>query len=342
MIMFGDEDEPDARFVLLEDCRHIVEFKALDRIMDEIDEEGDHTVQLKVCPFCKTAIRKSYRYGAIINKTLKDVEQVKKTLLLSKPRIREYEREITKGIDEAEGFSGRLFKRRLENMPSPKSEATLAAMQNQIVFLKAANSLKNDWKKVSVVSLLEGKQQSLAELAMFISWATRERSIMTSQETMNAEMELSRIKDKFKLSFCCQKIIEHGKALKIEDKREIQIAERLLSDIYTEENAKIVKKCLEKLEKLAEVKGLGITQEEKLMIVSAMGLPKGHWFKCKNGHYYVIGDCGGATMESKCPTCKERIGGGSHRLRDDNYFAGEIDGAESPAWPGTAMGNLMP
>ena len=45
-------------------------------------------------------------------------------------------------------------------------------------------------------------------------------------------------------------------------------------------------------------------------------------------------------MESKCPTCKETIGGGSHRLRDDNYFAGEIDDAERPAWPGMGMANM--
>lgn len=339
-ILFGEEDEPDARFVLLEICRHIVEVTALDRIMDEVDEEGDHTVQLKVCPVCKTPIRKSYRYGAIINKTLKDVEHVKRALLLSKTRIREYERDIMKAIDEAEGVSGRLFKRRLESMPIPKSEAALAAMQNQIAFLKAANSLENDWKQVSLVSLREEKRQSLEQLELFFAWATRERSIMTSQETTDAELELRRMKDKFRLSFSSQKITEYGKALKVEQKREIQDAEKLLAGTYTEEKAKIVSRCLEKMEKLAEVKGLGISQEEKVMIVAAMGLPKGHWFKCKNGHYYAIGDCGGATMESRCPTCKVTIGGSSHRLRDDNFFAGEIDDADRPAWPGMGMANL--
>ena len=58
------------------------------------------------------------------------------------------------------------------------------------------------------------------------------------------------------------------------------------------------------------------------------------------GHYYAIGDCGGATMESRCPTCKVTIGGSSHRLRDDNFFAGEIDDADRPAWPGMGMANL--
>ena len=37
-------------------------------------------------------------------------------------------------------------------------------------------------------------------------------------------------------------------------------------------------------------------------------------------------------MESKCPECNATIGGGSHRLRSDNQFAGEMDGAQHPAW----------
>ena len=37
-------------------------------------------------------------------------------------------------------------------------------------------------------------------------------------------------------------------------------------------------------------------------------------------------------MESTCPECNAIIGGGSHRLRSDNQFAGEMDGAQYPAW----------
>ncbi len=30
------------------------------------------------------------------------------------------------------------------------------------------------------------------------------------------------------------------------------------------------------------------------MIIKAIGLSKGHWYECLNGHPYVIGECGGA------------------------------------------------
>ena len=63
-----------------------------------------------------------------------------------------------------------------------------------------------------------------------------------------------------------------------------------------------------------------------------MGLRKGHWFKCPNGHVYVITECGGATEESTCPDCGAGIGGTGHRLRDDNRLAREMDGARFGAF----------
>ena len=38
-----------------------------------------------------------------------------------------------------------------------------------------------------------------------------------------------------------------------------------------------------------------------IQIVAAIGLSKGHWFKCPKGHLYAIGECGGAMETSKCP-----------------------------------------
>lgn len=57
------------------------------------------------------------------------------------------------------------------------------------------------------------------------------------------------------------------------------------------------------------------------------------------GHVYMIGDCGGATVESRCPECNAAIGGSGHRLRDDNQLAREMDGAQFPAW--SEQANLL-
>jgi len=75
-----------------------------------------------------------------------------------------------------------------------------------------------------------------------------------------------------------------------------------------------------------------LTPEEKKQIVSAIGLKKGHWYKCPKGHIYAIGECGGAMERSTCPECKAVIGGESHRLAEGNELAPEMDGARYSAW----------
>jgi hypothetical protein len=54
--------------------------------------------------------------------------------------------------------------------------------------------------------------------------------------------------------------------------------------------------------------GLGISDAERRQIIDAMGMQQGHWYKCPNGHIYVITDCGGAMEESKCNECGALIG----------------------------------
>ncbi len=35
---------------------------------------------------------------------------------------------------------------------------------------------------------------------------------------------------------------------------------------------------------------------------------RGHWFRCPNGHLYLVGECGEAMERSLCPDCKEAVG----------------------------------
>ena len=75
-IYFGSEDDINARFIQLEDCKHIIEVDALDQW---VDMENSENVQLKVCPKCKVSIRTSLRYANKVKQTLYDIEAVKVT-----------------------------------------------------------------------------------------------------------------------------------------------------------------------------------------------------------------------------------------------------------------------
>lgn len=89
---------------------------------------------------------------------------------------------------------------------------------------------------------------------------------------------------------------------------------------------------LNKLQQAVKVSGV-VTQQERDLIVKAIGVKAGAWYKCPNGHLYCIGDCGGAMEEGRCPECAAKIGGRSHRLLANNAHAPEMDGSKYPAWP---------
>lgn len=98
------------------------------------------------------------------------------------------------------------------------------------------------------------------------------------------------------------------------------------TDAVTNEFRTIIDQTFEKSSNLK------ITFSEKVMILTTMGFFEGHWYKCKNNHYYAIGECGGAMEEATCPECEETIGGGSHKLAIGNAVATEMDGATKPSW----------
>ena len=42
------------------------------------------------------------------------------------------------------------------------------------------------------------------------------------------------------------------------------------------------------------------------------------WYRCPNGHYYVIGECGQPMQSSRCPECGLQIGGVGHVPQNGN------------------------
>lgn len=74
-IEFGYEAE-DARYVLLNDCKHVIESTALEQWL-QID---DGNVGFKVCPRCKTCIKTTTRFSDYTKKSMNDVSKAKLAL----------------------------------------------------------------------------------------------------------------------------------------------------------------------------------------------------------------------------------------------------------------------
>ncbi|XP_054995479.1 NFX1-type zinc finger-containing protein 1 isoform X1 [Sorex araneus] len=337
-IFFGSEDEPDARFVQLEDCNHIFEVQSLDRYMIE-QEDDEVAIKLKVCPVCQVPIRKNLRYGTSIKKRLEEIEIVKKKIQGSAGDIGDRQEQL-KGMLEKKSLLYQLRQDDFEMLEEKLAQKNLSVrdlglVENYIRFYDHLASLRDSLKKFHVVEKW-GVEMRLDQVH---EWIARKRLSFSSQELDDLQCELQRLTYLVNLLTRCK--MAEGK-MRGSTFEEVLSVRRILEKTckFTQEDEQLVQKKMDALKASLPCSGLGISDEERVQIVKAMGFPQGHWFKCPNGHIYVISECGGATQRGKCPECNEVIGGVNHTLESSNQLASEMDGARHPAWSDTAN-NLM-
>ena len=349
-ILFGDEEDEDARFIELEDCKHIVEVKACDQWMLQTEAE----VKFKCCPWCKTQIRQSLRYGNIIKRTLKDYDSIKKQQLINLDK--DLSTKFRNVHDEVVQISSPLLDRLQEKLQqtgeliqlyteqkrglSPHRVNTISAQLTYVPFVVKMVDIVNpimissadQWEiSTSFAVRFKDIQDDIRRLTKFIM-----QEFLSKQQRDDIQSEIYRLLSMIKFIDFFHKAKSQKTQLSDTDKSTLTtLALRIhesgwKTDKLTEDKQD---KILSILSMMSKMYGLnGLTESEKVKIVGAMGLAKGHWFKCPNGHFYCIGDCGGAMEEANCPECGARIGGQNHALISDNQLAPEMDGARYAAW----------
>ncbi|XP_052040295.1 NFX1-type zinc finger-containing protein 1 [Apodemus sylvaticus] len=332
-IFFGFEDEPDARFVQLEDCSHIFEVQALDRYMNE-QKDDEVAIKLKVCPICQVPIRKNLRYGTSIKQRLEEIEMVKEKIQGSAGEIaasQERLQTLLKSKTLFHQLCPEEFLKLQEKLAQKNlSVKDLGLVENSISFYDHLANLEGSLEKVHDAE----RERVRTRLEQVHEWLAKKRLSFSSQELSDLQTEIQRLTYLVNLLMRC-KIAENVNGSVAEEVSSIRnILEK--TSKFTQEDEQLVQKKMDALKTTLPCSGLGISEEERVQIVTALGVPRGHWFKCPNGHIYVITECGGAMQRSICPECKEVIGGENHTLERSNQLAPEMDGAQHPAWSDTA------
>uniref|UniRef100_A0ACB8F7I5 Uncharacterized protein n=1 Tax=Sphaerodactylus townsendi TaxID=933632 RepID=A0ACB8F7I5_9SAUR len=336
-IFFGFEDEPEARFVQLEDCGHVFEVGGLDHYMDEGD--GAAAIRLKVCPLCQTPIRKNLRYGPMVRRSLQEIEQVKERLWGSPTAIAAGRARLRAALEANAGALERFLPEQHEQLVEKLQQPglcsrSLASLENQINFFMRLAELHDSVAELDP-SEQEGARRRLAEVAQWLEWP---RLAFSPQELSDLQAEFQRLA-------LLLDLLAHCRAAKgemgVPTARLVGRVRGVLEKAgsFTPEDERLVKEKMAAVKAALPRSGLALSEAERVQIVAAMGLRQGHWFKCRNGHVYAIGECGGATVESRCPACHEVIGGTQHRLDPSNQLAPEMDGATHAAWSEAA--NLL-
>ncbi|EFX83237.1 hypothetical protein DAPPUDRAFT_301907 [Daphnia pulex] len=322
-ILYGNEEEDDARFIYLEDCQHTIEVEGMDHWM-EMKEEETREIQMKCCPRCKTIIRSCYRYGNVIKKNFEDIVEVKRMLLRNRVSSKEIIEKLLNQIKDSDALNSEL-----------------AGKLNHDI----TEVLKNELKCIrdSLNPNMVGKRQKYKNRAQNIVISLFHRERFSVQEYDCFIAEVNRL-DLIRVYFLI-KSASHMSNRNSLISEETRLVEDLLmknTKPLKKQESETIKGIFQRIGKKLNT-GLGISETEREQIVKAMGFKQGHWFKCPNGHIYLIADCGGAMHEAKCNECGEKIGGGNHSLRSDNSLAREMDGARFAAWSEHAnnMGNFQ-
>ncbi|KAK2705482.1 hypothetical protein QYM36_015764 [Artemia franciscana] len=385
-ILYGNETEPDSRFIFLPDCNHAIELEGIDYWMTQ----NKHEVGLRRCPRCNTPITScTGRFGNIIRQSYREVEAVKALYYSS----RDVETHITDLLEKVSLASFRAYnsdilteavqglRERVQHFRSTaarrkrfpfgggvnKDDLELAKIQVKIIgqLVRIANDLsatsvavtgssKPRFRKIFLFArldflsrncmrrrkfsqeelddfLCEIERLDLQKCLWFVQSAPMYKRLYEEESSSSWLRELVKISENLSLL-----PLRKYATLNNDFAFSVDSVELLLNGVnkLSLDELTATKSKIEGLLKLtASNVGLGISDRERKMIVTAMGMKQGHWFKCPNGHIYCITECGGAMQESFCNECGAPIGGRNHFIRDDNDFASEMDGATSSAWP---------
>ena len=345
-LLFGEEEEPEARFIQMSDCQHIFEVSGMDRWMDG-KEEDENVIQWKCCPRCKQPIIKKPRYANIAKQIMTDMNEVKcrKWCVLKEAERDEIRAEVLRMASTTPVLASTLSKYESDIKAFPD----VSLLQDRLIFTvaqRAQQALGNLPCTVGTDCMEEKRLADKCALLKtqiedFIEWLklARRRGNLTDQMQHDVIAEQKRISLLVQIYKIQKRVLCDSVWLKPEDKAFLETtlehyeaygtklteSNKLTNDVYESKQYH--------LKMLTRRYGLQfLSEEEKKMIVKAIDGKPGSWYKCRNGHIYNIGQCGGAMVTSKCPHCKVLIGGRCHQLLSDNVHAGEFDGSQHAAW----------
>ncbi|XP_066519944.1 NFX1-type zinc finger-containing protein 1 [Hoplias malabaricus] len=343
-IFFGNEDVPDACFIQLEDCGHIIESTALDHYMS-IDEDvgadlDQRSVRLKECPKCRKPIRRNVRYGAHINRSLAEIEKVKVKINGLQSDINQQKKELKLLFEKKVNLRDYLPEEHAKIAEKlKKSELSVLDLWHQENLMSFLETLGELIKMQKEYMSYENGQSFSLRVGHCLKFLLDNFQRFSEQQVGDLQWEIKRLSYLAELNVRCK--MAEISVLGVRVNQKVGQARKILEDTlpFTELSDFEVKEIFKEVDADLPRMGLGISDKEKVMIVKAIGLKPGHWYKCPNGHVYVIGDCGGAMESRKCPDCTATIGGASHTLAGGNSVATEMDGARHGAW--TEAANLL-
>ena len=344
------DGSPDARFVQLQDCGHVFESELLDGYMASQDitrqpapPEGDDgagggapvAIKLPWCPNCRKPVRRSVRYSRILRACHLEIEKVKeatfagpglRNMVGSRLAATRNPRQLEAALKALEAL---LEARLATNTQSVTAHVVLADVLVQRD--RAANAARATELCERALRLL-GREPDGSASAPAPAGEPPLRPVPTLTARQSAAEAYHAL---LRLGLLLAKIPGMDEAAR----RRLTAAVRFAGDAGLQGDARL---DVEAAMRDADATERAMSERAK----AAIGR-EGNWFRCPNGHVYVIGECGGAMERGRCPDCNAQVGGEGHRLTGGNARASNMalfdrdGGAETP-WERMARINPAP
>ncbi|KAF5286003.1 hypothetical protein FQR65_LT13000 [Abscondita terminalis] len=342
-IFFGNEADDGARFVVLNECGHVLESDGMDLWLKGDVNEQDQ-IAPKCCPRCRTILTSTQRFSDYIKKSLRDVTEVKIKYFGTKTENDAKYTEITNKM--------KLLKRNRLFINNSMFFQLLNTFEKALHFFKVRRrqslgvmQLSSILAKLQIIENIAGATAKLKlisnslqeQLDFLYSMLLRNKTKLTRQEIVDFDKEVKRWSIFVQISQ-----IEHTFSIYLKDElfhNTLEKCKQIVQSIQVF-NVDLQEDVDKHLHGLKETYGAKISSIELKNVISAMRMAKGHWYKCPNGHVYAIGECGGAMQIGKCADCGATIGGTNHALLSSNAHAPEVDGSRHPAYS-EAANNLQ-
>lgn len=310
--------------------------------MDTLMLGDQENIKIRTCPFCRKPIINTNRYKDIVNKRFKDdINPIKLRVYGTHNKIFEKISELRGKINKCwENYKADILSydnlntayNNLDNLVKRQKKVSLVQVEMECVYLNIFERIVECWqlhrKKTTMFEEEMKKNIDILMNTISIKPTATLPVKISEQQQKDIGNEIKRLNIITQFGRLLNEAGDKRTLPKVE--QEIELTKTIVFSISVFSEDKAIE-SLKNLLKIIQISG-EITKYERDMIVKAIGLKAGHWYKCPNGHIYCIGECGGAMEESRCPECKAKIGGTRHTLLPGNAHAPEMDGSKYAAW----------
>uniref|UniRef100_A0A915DE83 RZ-type domain-containing protein n=1 Tax=Ditylenchus dipsaci TaxID=166011 RepID=A0A915DE83_9BILA len=320
-VLFGTEEDEDACFVQLKDCKHIIEVSGLDHwleaewkeLLSEVNQKFDDIQETaKLSKYPEKGLKASKLYRKVQESfTNSKISNVTVTYISTAKNIYRVTKELAKQWKS-------LHLLHFHSISSDDTGGSSMGLLGRVFAGSRNTSSFTSLKAILCKYKIKGLQESLMDELLYLLDRIASQQISSISETMLEQLTNELARYEFIVNFYkyLSKLIGQAKQL---DDQSRAFLQTLLADLngnkeFLGDHEAHLKSIFQRLVNHLKVDGLDISDSERISIVKALSGHVTKWYECGKGHIYGIGECGMAMVQSQCPECGELVGGSSHTL----------------------------